>query len=458
LPGSIGSAISTLRDDVGAIASMDDWASDVVAAVIFAGGGIGVMLYVDAWVTMLVLVPVLAVIVLAHAARARAHQLRERSRAATASVTGMIGEIVTATSAIRAAAKEDAVLAELNRLGEQRKRAMVRDRVRSLALDAVFDSTAGLGATLTLLFAAARLRSGEFSTGDFVLFSTYLMQVAGYTGFIGHLIRTYQQIGPSLRRTAALLQGAPAATLIAVRVPRPVKPAAVSAEPFRTLQVAGLECGVGVRDVSFSLDRGSITVITGMTGAGKTTLLRALLGLLPLASGTIRWNGLDIEDPGGFMVPPRVAYTGQTPDLLSGTMRDNILLGHPDDGRAAEAARRAMLSPDLAALPAGLDTEIGVRGIRLSGGQVQRVAAARMFACQPELMVVDDLSSALDVETEHDLWADIGRTGITCLAVSHRPMVLRRADQVLLMDGGRVVAAGPYTELLGSYGAVIPQR
>ena len=229
------------------------------------------------------------------------------------------------------------------------------------------------------------------------------------------------------------------------------------------MQVSGLECrlgagGIGVRDVSFSLDRGSLTVITGTTGAGKTTLLRALLGLLPLAAGTIRWNGLDIEDPAGFMEPPRVAYTGQTPDLLSGTMRDNILLGHPDDGRAAEAARRAMLSPDLAALPAGLDTEIGVRGIRLSGGQVQRVAAARMLACQPELVVVDDLSSALDVETERDLWADIGHTGITCLAVSHRPMVLRRADQVLLMDGGRVVAAGPYTELLGSYGAVTPRR
>ncbi|HVX44399.1 MAG TPA: ABC transporter ATP-binding protein [Mycobacteriales bacterium] len=447
LPMPVGEAVSTIRDDIGAISHMDDWASDLLAAVVFAGGGIAILLYIDVRVTALVLVPVILISVLAHAVRARARRLRERSRAATAEVTGMIAQIVTAAGAVRAAGAERTVVDRLRILGERRKQAMIRDRIQSLSLDAVFDGTAGLGATLTLLVAAARLRSGAFTTGDFVLFSTYLMQVANYTGFIGYLIRTYQQVGPSFRRSMELMQGAPARDLIARHLP--AAPPTVHLGPLKTLAVEGLGYSHGISDASFTIHRGTLTVITGVTGAGKTTLVRALLGLLPAQHGTIRWNGVPVGDPAGVLVPPRVAYTAQNPTLLSGSMRENILLGEADGGRAQRAAARAMLVPDLAVMPEGLDTEIGVRGIRLSGGQVQRVAAARMFARDPELLVVDDLSSALDVETERDLWDGITATGVTCLAVSHRPAVLDRADQVLLMHAGKIVARGRFAELLG---------
>jgi ATP-binding cassette subfamily B protein len=206
-------------------------------------------------------------------------------------------------------------------------------------------------------------------------------------------------------------------------------------------------------DVSFVLERGSFTVITGRIGAGKTTLLQVLLGLLSRDGGEIRWNGRLVDDPGAFFVPPRSAYIPQLPRLFSETLRDNLLLGLRDDPAALDRAiHAAVLESDLAALENGLDTLVGPRGVKLSGGQVQRAAAARMFVRDAELLVFDDLSSALDVETEAELWTrlfDRGRD-VTCLVVSHRPTALRRADQVLLMDSGRLVARGTLEELLAT--------
>ena len=197
--------------------------------------------------------------------------------------------------------------------------------------------------------------------------------------------------------------------------------------------------------MSLTLERGSFTVVTGRIGAGKTTLLHAVLGLLP-AAGQVRWNGRVLDQPGTFLVPPRCAFAPQVPRLFSEPLRDNLLLGRPEHpGAVSEALEAAGLDDDVAGFERGLDTLVGPRGVKLSGGQVQRAAAARMFLGQAELLVFDDLSSALDAATEAELRARLfsRRDDVTCLVVSHSTAALARADQVLTLDDGRLVAPAP---------------
>ena len=199
--------------------------------------------------------------------------------------------------------------------------------------------------------------------------------------------------------------------------------------------------GGGIYGIDLTVPRGSLTAITGPVGAGKSTLLRCLLGLAPIDHGELRWNGQRVDDPSQLLVPPRAAYVAQVPRLFSEPLSDAVLLGVEPHG-LPEAVRLACLDHDIAWMPEGLATVVGAKGVRLSGGQIQRTAAARAFVRRPELLVIDDISSALDVDTEARMWAQLLDSGATStvLVVSHRHAVLERADQVIELSEGRRIA------------------
>ncbi|MDX2380381.1 MAG: ATP-binding cassette domain-containing protein, partial [Acidimicrobiia bacterium] len=146
-----------------------------------------------------------------------------------------------------------------------------------------------------------------------------------------------------------------------------------------------------------------------------------------------------VRDRAAFMVPPNAAFLSQVPQLISDSVADNVALGPVRDGDLTSALELAAVWTDIDELPDGTDTLIGPRGLRLSGGQRQRLATARALVHRPELVVLDDLSSALDVETELALWENLARAGMTVLAVSHRAVAFERASQVLRMEAGRLV-------------------
>ena len=463
LPESIGETISRFRDDPEIIADVLDAVCDLIGRSFFAVAAAVVMWRISPTITVALFVPLLLSSFVTEALGSRIMAYRASAREATGRVTGFLGELFAAQLAIRVAGATSHAVAHLRELGEARRRHALRDSVFAELLDSLSVNLAHFGTGLVLLLGANAIRDGSFTVGDFALFVVYLDQLGWYPAEIGRLLSDRKRIDVSFRRMRTIVPGEPPAALVA---PAPVYlghrlpdlPPPPSRERLERVEVRDLTYarpgGVGrVTDVSFTLARGSFTAITGEIGSGKTTLLQVLLGLLPRDHGEIRWNGRLIDDPATFFVPPRSGYTPQVPRLFSETLRENLMLGRPDDAAALQSAiRAAVLEPDLATLEFGLETLVGPRGVKLSGGQVQRASAARMFVPEPELLVLDDLSSALDAETETELWRRLFARGreVTCIVVSHRPAVLRRADQVLLMDGGRVVGTGTLDRLLTS--------
>jgi ATP-binding cassette, subfamily B, bacterial len=328
-------------------------------------------------------------------------------------------------------------------------------------LQSISRNISNIGTGVILLLASHSMAAGSFSVGDFALFVFYLGWVGEFTALFGSMLAKYRQAGVSFGRMVELMQGSAPPSLVEHR---PIFRLPTQADgrharpPFERLEVVDLTylhpgSGRGVRHISFQLERGERVMITGRVASGKTTLLRAILGVLPRQSGSLLWNGQPIANPAEFLVPPRCGYTPQVPRLFSDSLRRNLLLGL--DGNAADLERAvgvSQFSADLCALQAGLDSEVGARGVALSGGQMQRAALARMLVRATELLVLDDLSS-LDGPTEEALWSALAADrSRTIVAVSHRRAALRHADRVLVLSDGELVDQGPLAEVLARCG------
>ncbi|MTK01884.1 ABC transporter ATP-binding protein [Micromonospora sp. CP22] len=377
---------------------------------------------------------------------------RETVTARAAFATALVSTLSAARTVKLAGATRPVLthLANLDTVRSERQR-------HEIAVQVWARSTPALASGLLPIGVWALFLAGGLSTGATLVAVATLGAARWFAWTTASLISQVPSARVWTRRTAemtgieAYSARVPGVDLAAGTAPAPTTPPRT---PLRRLELVGFgvrhtDGFTAVRDVDLTVQRGQLVLVVGPVGSGKSSLLRALAGIAP-HTGVLTWNGEPVTEPELFLRPNQVGYVGQLPRVLSGTVADNITLGHQVD--AAHAVSTAQLEPDLAATGSGLGLLIGHKGTRLSGGQLQRLALARALAPRTELLVADDVSSALDVTTELALWQALRDRGVTVVGSTSKRAALVRADHVVVLVGGTVAAQGPWRDLEQRWG------
>lgn len=417
---------------------------------------IPIMVSISPRLALVTLGPLLALPVAMLGFGAVIHRRSDAIQAQFSALTMHAHEVLSGVRIVRAYRQEAAELGHFRALNDEyARRNLALARAQGM-FHPLLGFLGGLGA-VALLYAGGRLVvAGDVTVGEFVAFGVYLATLAWPMIALGWVVSLVQRGAASMGRINEIFAHAPAvrspAEPRALPPPRGGRAIAFDGVWFR--YPGAEDRGWVLEDVSFEIPAGTALAIVGPTGAGKSTLVDLLVRTYDPDRGRILLDGIDIRELALGELRSAVGFVPQETFLFSATVRENILLGQPDDGRLERAAETAQLAEALPALPGGYDTLLGERGINLSGGQKQRAAIARALARNPPVFVLDDALSAVDGQTEARILRALrgalsGRTSIT---VSHRLAAVRSADLILVLDGGRIVERGTHEALQAAGG------
>jgi ABC-type multidrug transport system fused ATPase/permease subunit len=385
-----------------------------------------------------------------------AYRYGQRNRPASQEVQQRIAELtaeaeenIGGVRVVKAFAQEQR---QLRRFGKAVARVFDQSMV-STRLRAFYSPFIGflpqLGLAALLLVGGRQVIDGRITVGEFIAFYGYVLLLTGPMRWLGMALGMAQRAVASGARVFELLDRSP--RLVAAPDAQPMPPGGGRVEIRNaTFGYAGEE--PVVRDVNLDVEAGRTVALVGPTGSGKTTLVMLIPRLYDVDEGAVLVDGVDVRDLDPASLRREVAVVSDDAFLFSASLRDNIAYARPEatDEEVVRAAERAGLEELLDELPDGLDTLVGERGLTLSGGQRQRVAIARALLAEPRILILDDATSSVDATTESQIKAALAEVmkGRTTFVIAHRLSTIALADEIVVLEGGRVAARGTHAELL----------
>ncbi|HUR93637.1 MAG TPA: ABC transporter ATP-binding protein [Gemmatimonadales bacterium] len=414
------------------------------------------MLAINTRLTLMALMPLLGLPVAMVSLGQRIHRRSQAIQEQFSELTSHAHENLSGVRVVRAYRQERAEIAGFRRLSDDYlARNLNLARVQGLFFP-LLTLLGGLSG-LVVLYAGGRLMiAGTVSVGEFVAFGVYLAMLVWPMIALGWAVNLVQRGAASMGRINQLFRELPAIT--EPEVPASLPPArggrAVEFRDVWFTYPGASGRGAVLQAISFRVEPGRSLAVVGPTGAGKSTLVDLLARAYDPDRGRVSIDDVDIRRLPLAELRGAIGFVPQETFLFSETLRENVLLGAPDDGRLERVSEVAQLTEALPALPNGYDTMLGERGINLSGGQKQRSAIARALAQDPPIFVLDDALSAVDAHTEAKILRALrgALAGRTSIIVSHRLAAVRDADWILVLDEGRIVEEGTHPDLIARGG------
>ncbi len=437
---------------------------DLQAVRFFLGYGLifiaqSLLTIVLAGVAMLALQPELALLALAPAPFVVliAQRYGRRSRPAIQEVQQRIAELtaeaeenVSGVRVVKAFAREDRQLERFREsVGRVFDQAIISTRIQAFYTPMI-GFLPNLGLAAILLIGGRQVIHGSLSVGAFTAFYAYLLMLISPMRTLGYMLGAAQRATASGARIFQLLDREPEMTSPPAAPPLPPGRGRVEIE-HAELTFEGASHPT-LHDINLEVEAGLTIALVGGTGAGKTSLVSLLPRLYDVSAGAVRIDGADVRTVDLVSLRRAIAVVTDDPFLFSATVHENIAYARPDATRAEveRAAQRAQAAGFIEALPEGYDTLVGERGLTLSGGQRQRIAIARAFLADPRILVLDDATSSVDASTENEIKVALGDVmeGRTTLVIAHRLSTIALADEIVVLEAGRIVARGNHDELL----------
>jgi ATP-binding cassette subfamily B protein len=419
-------------------------------------GGLVLMLFTSAKLTGLVLLIVPAVIVPIVVLGRRLRSLSRENQDWIAASSGNASEALLSVQTVQAFTHEAPSRDQFHDVTEKsfvaaRRRIGVRASMTAIVIFLIFAGVVGV-----LWIGARDVRAADMSIGELVQFVIYSVMVAGAVGALTEIWGELQRAAGATERLVELLNSADAVHDPTEPLPAPGTRQGEIAFENVTFSYPSRPDQQALHGIDLHVQPGETVALVGPSGAGKTTIIQLLLRFYDPASGTVRFDGVDLRDMASADFRRHIALVPQDPVIFADTARENIRFGRPDatDEEVEGAARAAAADDFLRALPQGYDSYVGERGVMLSGGQKQRIAIARAILRDAPVLLLDEATSALDAESERAVQhaVDTLSQDRTTLIVAHRLATVKKADRIVVFEDGRIVAQGTHDALVAEGG------